>query len=87
MPRKITLSDVKAAQPGWFTSENKRFFNDISYRVLTGKVSGKPFLVRSTYAWTDMFGGSRRLHWRISPLDDNLKIRPLVPTEFRDLEV
>ncbi len=86
MPRKVTLIDVRKAQPEWFTLENKRFFNDVSYQVLTGKVSGKPFLVRSTYAWTDMFGAPRRLHYRINPLDDNLKIRPLVPTEFRDLD-
>ncbi len=52
MPKTaITLSDVKEAQPHWFTPENKRFFNDVSYKVLHGKASHKPFLVRATYAW------------------------------------
>jgi len=82
----ITLADVKQAQPQWFTRENKRFFNDVSYRVLHGKASHKPFLVRATYAWTDMFGGPKRLHYRINPLDpDTLHIQPLVDQEFKDL--
>ncbi len=83
----ITLADVKRAQPKWFTPENKRFFNDVSYRVLHGKASHKPFLVRGTFAWTDMFGKPKRLHYRINPLDpDTIDIRPLVDQEFKDLE-
>ncbi len=82
-----TLADVKRAQPMWFTPQNKRFFNDVSYQVLHGKASHKPFLVRSTYAWTDMFGGPKRLHYCINPLDpETLDIRPLVDQEFKDLE-
>ncbi len=80
------LQQIKDAQPHWFSPENKRFFGDIAYYGLYGKKSGLPYLVQYTNAWTDMFGGSRRMHWRINPLDDNLKIRPLVPTEFRDLD-
>ncbi len=80
------LSDVKAANPTWFTRSNKRFFNDVSYKVLHGKRSRKPFLVRSTYAWTDMFGETPRLHYRINPLDDKLDIRPLIDTQFQTLD-
>ena len=88
MPKTaVTLSDVKEAQPHWFTPENKRFFNDVSYKVLTGKASHKPFLVRATYAWTDMFGSPKRLHYRVNPLDpDTLKIQALIDQTFRDLE-
>ncbi len=79
------LRDVKAAQPEWFSRKNKRFFGDVNYRVLYGKVSGERFLVRSTYAWSDMFGAPKRLHYRINRLDDNLKIRLLVDDAFRSI--
>jgi len=89
----VKLSDVKAAQPDWFSLKNKRLFGDVSYRVLKGKVSGKPFLVRATYAWTDMFGQPKRLHYRVNPLRDDLTVGPLVdgsqhpPTgQFRDID-
>lgn len=81
-----TLADVKAAQPEWFSRKNKRFFGDVGYKVLHGKVSGKPFLVRSTYAWSDMFGQPKRLTWRVNPLDEKLDIRPLVDEQFRSLD-
>jgi hypothetical protein len=81
-----TLSDVKTANPMWFDRGNKRYFGDVSYRVLHGKKSKKPFLVRSTYAWTDMFGGPKRLHWRITTLKDDLKIGRLIDEQFSDLE-
>lgn len=81
-----TLSDVRAAQPGWFSRKNKRFFGDISYRVLHGKVSRKPYLVRSSYTWSDMFGQPRRVSWHINRLNDDLTIGKLVQQSFRDLD-
>jgi hypothetical protein len=80
-----TLAEVKAAQPEWFSRKNKKFFKDVSYRVLHSKKTGEPYLARSTYAWTDMFGKKPRLHWRLNPLDNNLIIRPLIDDEFSDL--
>ena len=82
----ITLTDVRQANSKWFTPENKRFFGDVSYKVLHGKASHKPFLVRATYAWTDMFDRTKRLHYRINPLEpDTLDIQPLVDQEFKNL--
>jgi len=80
-----TLSDVKQANDGWFSLKNKRFFNDIDYRVLHGK-DGEPYLVRSTYQWSDMFGGAKTVYWRINPLSSELKIMPLVNTQFNSLD-
>ena len=83
----ITLTDVKEAYPKWFTPENKRFFNDVEYKLLHGKTSHNPFLVRSTYAFTDMFGETPKLHWRINPIDpDTVKIKPLIDEQFKTLE-
>jgi len=89
-----TLQQVKQTQPGWFSLKNKRWFNDVSYKVLHGKATGKPFLIRSTYAWTDMFGSPKRLHYRINHLKENLEIGLLIDKEapltmqghFHDME-
>ena len=69
------LAEVKAAQPEWFSRGNMRFFGDHSYMVRYGKVTGDAYLVRSTDAWTDMFGQPKRLHYRVNFLDqDTLEI-------------
>lgn len=80
-----TLRQVKEAQPDWFSRKNKKFFNDIDYRVLHGKTSGEPYLVRATYAWSDMFGQKPRRHYRVNMLHDDLTIGPLFDTEYSDL--
>jgi hypothetical protein len=81
---KLSLHAVISAQPRWFSAENKRFFGDRSYDVAKS-ASGKPFLIRSTYAWTDMFGGTKRLHYRLNPLDpETLEIQHLIDQEFAD---
>jgi len=80
------LSDVKAAQNQWFNRGNKQFFGDIDYRVLHGKINTKPYLVRSTYMWSDMLGGQRKIYWKINPLNEDLKIQPVLDTDFRTLE-
>jgi len=82
----VRLADVRAAQPGWFSRGNKRFFNDVNYRILHGKTSRKPYLVRSTYAWSDMFGAAPRLEWRINRLEEGLKIGKLLDEGFRNLD-
>ena len=80
------LRQVKEANPDWFSRGNKRFFNDVEYRAFYGKTTGKAYLARSTYAWTDMFGSPRRLHWRINELNqDTLDIKPLIDDEFSDI--
>lgn len=75
---RVTLSDVKAAQPQWFSRENKRFFGDLGYRVLHGKKSGRAYLVRSTCAWSDMLGKPKTCHFAINPIAEDLRIQPLV---------
>ncbi len=81
-----TLTDLRAAQPEWFSRKNKRFFGDVSYKVLHGKVSRKPYLVRSTYQWSDMFGQPKTLRYRVNTIKDDLHIGPLLDRQFSDLE-
>ena len=80
------LRDIKAANEGWFSQGNKRFFGDVSYRAYYGKKTGKAYLVRSTYAWSDMFDQPKRLHYRINSVNqDTLDIESLIDQEFSDI--
>jgi hypothetical protein len=83
---RVTLQDVKLANLQWFDPKAKRMLGDCRYWVKYGHKSGQPFLVRSTFAWTDMFGGPRRLHYRINPLDEKLDIKSLIDKEFSDMD-
>ena len=80
-----TLAEVQRAQMNWFDPQNKQLFGDVDYKILHSEKTGKPYLARSTYAWTDMFGKKKKLHWRLNPLDDMLKIRPLIDDVFDNL--
>ena len=84
---KPLLRTIKAAQPKWFSAENKRFFNDRSYYGVYGKETGKAYLLRSTYAWTDMFGQTPTLHYRIDEIDQEThKILSLIDDVFNSLD-
>jgi hypothetical protein len=80
-----TMQAVREANEMWFSSKNKKFFQDVSYRVLHSS-SGQPYLVRSTYAWSDMFGGQKKLQWRINDIGRDLKIGRLLDKKFDTLE-
>lgn len=86
----MTLAQLRQNQPEWFSRKNKRFFGDVSYKLLHGKTSGEPFLIRSTYAWTDMFGSPKRLHYRVNRITgesiEARRIGPLVDKSFFDLD-
>jgi len=44
-----TIQDLKQINPIFFLPENKRFFNDIDYKLLTGKKTKTKFLIQHTY--------------------------------------
>ena len=80
------LRYIKEANPAWFGNGNKQFFGDISYKAYYGKATGKAYLVRATYAWSDMFDGIRKLHYRINPIDNETRdILPLTDDIFPDI--
>lgn len=79
---RVTIAQVRAAQPNWFSRKNKRFFGDIQYSVLHSK-GGKPFLLRSTFMWSDMFGRPKQISYRVSRINaETLHIEGLVDTIF-----
>lgn len=82
-----TLAQVKDVQRDWFSSGNKRLFGDVSYRVLHGKKSKNPFLVRKTAGWTDMFGQPKLYFFKVNPINpETLKIGSMCKEDFADIE-
>lgn len=80
------LAKIKSANKGWFSAGNKRFFGDVRYYAYRSK-TGKPYLVRATFAWSDMFGQEPKLTFRINNVDPNtLKIEHLIENVFETLE-
>jgi hypothetical protein len=87
----VSLSDIRRVDRDrgghWFDTGAKRFFNDISYKILHGKKTGYPFLVRSTYAWSDMFTGEKKLHYRVNEIHPStLSIGGLIDEKFESME-
>ena len=81
---ETTIEQVRNANVQWFSPKNKKYFGDRSYSVLHSK-TGKPYLLRSTYAWSDMFGKPRILTYRINKIDpETLKIGSLIDAEFTE---
>ena len=76
----MTLSEVINSNSVWFSKGNMQFFGDLSYQLVRAR-SGKYFLVRETYAWTDMFGREKVKHWRLNEMD-GAKIKSLTPDIF-----
>ena len=87
---KFMLKKLIADNPTWFSKGNKKFFNDKKYFFMYSG-AGNRYMVRSTFAWSDMFGQPARLHYRINTVieDKNdqeiLRIGPLLDNEFKTL--
>ena len=75
-----TFQELKKVNQSYFTPENKRFFNDINYKVLTGGKSKTRFLIQHTYQFSDMFDGIKKAVFVIKPITVDGKILPTVET-------
>jgi hypothetical protein len=75
-----TFQELKKVNQSYFTPENKRFFNDINYKVLTGKKTKTKFLIQHTYQWSDMFGGEKKAVFVIKPITTDGKILSTIET-------
>ena len=79
-----TMQELKEVNKKWFTPENKRFFNDINYKVLTGKKTKTRFLIQHTYKFSDWFGGDKKAVFVIKPITEQGQIEKDI-IEFEDL--
>jgi len=79
----VELAEVKRSNPNWFDRGNRSLFGDQRYWILHSK-TGIPYLLRSTYGWSDMFGQKKKLSYMINALDPlTLKIRPKLDEVFK----
>ena len=75
-----TFQELKQVNKGYFSLANKRFFNDINYKVLTGRKSKTKFLIQHTYQFSDMFGEEKKAVFVVKPISAEGKILPTVET-------
>ena len=75
-----TIQELKQVNQSYFTPENKRFFNDINYKVLKGAKSKTRFLIQHTYQWSDMFDGIKKAVFVVKPITTDGKILPTIET-------
>jgi hypothetical protein len=81
----MLLTEVKQANKLWFSPDSQAFSHDKQYWVMESG-SGEFYLVRSTEAWTDMFGQEPRLHYRINEIDQDTKeVKSLIDDEFANM--
>jgi len=76
-----TIQDLKRVNDGslnaissYFSKENKKFFNDISYKLLTHKITKVKYLITHTFKFSDMFDGIKKDSYVIKPISENGKI-------------
>ena len=75
----ITIQQIEAANVQWFSKGAKKFSNDRSYYAYTSKVDKKVYLIRSSYMFSDMFGGQKKLSYTINEINqETLKIGSLI---------
>jgi hypothetical protein len=75
-----TIQELKQVNQKYFTPKNKRFFNDINYKVLKGAKSKTRFLIQHTYQFSDMFDGIKKAVFVVKPITTDGKILPTVET-------
>ena len=75
-----SLQDLKKVNKLWFSPGNKKFFNDINYKLLTGGKSKSKFLIQHSYRFSDMFGGIKKAVFLIKPISSEGKIEPDIKT-------
>ena len=75
-----TFQELKQVNQSYFTPENKRFFNDINYKVLKGGKSKTRFLIQHTYQFSDMFDGVKKAVFVVKPITVEGKILETVET-------
>jgi hypothetical protein len=75
-----TFQELKQVNKGYFSLANKRFFNDINYKVLMGKKTKTRFLIQHTYQFSDMFDGIKKAVFVVKPITTDGKILPTIET-------
>ena len=77
-----TLQDVKKAHPTYFADGNMEFFGDLGYDIITTRDNKGWYFLQHTNAWTDMFDGVKKPHYRIRAINSDLSFEPMLSECF-----
>lgn len=80
----MNMKQLREKHKSYFSPENKKFFNDINYRVLQSKKSKTSYLIQHTYQWSDMFGNEKKAVYVVKPVTNKGDILESV-AEFKEL--
>jgi len=80
----MNMKQLREKHKSYFSPENKKFFNDINYRVLQSKKSKTNYLIQHTYQWSDMFGNEKKAIYVVKPVTNKGDILESV-AEFKEL--
>ena len=80
----MNMKQLREKNKKWFSPENKKFFNDINYRVLQSKKSKTSYLIQHTYQWSNMFGNELKPVYVVKPITSDGNILQSVAT-FKEL--
>jgi len=80
-----TITDLRKLNQNYFSRANKKYFQDISYRLLTSRTKIK-YLVTHTCKWSDMFGDPKKPCYVLKPISIDGKIGSLIDLEFKTLQ-
>ena len=75
-----SLQDLKKVNKIYFSKDNKKFFNDINYKLLTGGKSKSKFFIQHTYRFSDMFDGIKKAVFLIKPVSVQGNIKENIKT-------
>ena len=81
---EVLLDKIRRENRTWFSTVNMKFAGDLAYFGYYSQ-AGQAFLVRKTNAWTDMFDGKKKLHYRINSIEANFEIGDLIDDEFKTI--
>jgi len=80
----MNMKQLREKHKSYFSPENKKFFNDINYRVLQSEKSKTSYLIQHTYKWSDMFGNEKKAVYVVKPVTNKGDILECV-AEFKEL--
>ena len=80
----MNMKQLREKHKSYFSPKNKKFFNDINYRVLQSKKSKTNYLIQHTYQWSDMFGNEKKAIYVVKPVTNKGDILESV-AEFKEL--
>jgi hypothetical protein len=65
---KITLEAIKRKSPEWFDRGAMKSMRDVGYKTMVGKITGRTYLVATTYGLVSKGTLRPHFHFRVNPI-------------------